>query len=467
MRNRLDSEQVAIQKHMLSRGVVMNKETELQTDFDTLFKQMFCVAAQELSNDLRTPLQDIGTLYDDVIATSIPVTRIQRAMGRSALRTGKGQLMFTVRQLQKQEAQRLASVGFRFATIENISSTLSRRMHVPESNLIEKLRDMRDYATTSRSFSEGVHLISFVMRPTVHDHFEILTTKGTGNPLPSSTLPLNRLQNQHLDLISHMEGWSMNTCIKYLQSDPAVQSDPSMDDFRKTLIKGINTLAKTFPPEIRAAATFSTRPLHAPCRTVSRLSAETLQSPQCTLLSFCIVGTLDTQVPNPDYTFTPFRLFRVQQQVNDSIADRDGFSRELGQEFFCTDVRSSSNSSLPATESSGKLSSTRTIFQRWWPLSKPVSPPVSRAGLSQESLVEPVATALGDITVQKEVRVDVTRLDQAAAAKQIISHDAIVAAGDAQLTAGTYVDELFSLCYAPRIRLRPDSHFQGVITTKA
>lgn len=444
----------------------MNKETELQTDFDTLFKQMFCVTAQELSNELRVPLQDLGALYDDVLATSIPVTRIQRAMGRSALRTGKGQLMFTVRQLQKQEAQRLASVGFRFATIENITSTLSRRIHVPESILVEHLRDMRDYATTNRSFSEGVHLVSFVMRPTVHDHFEILTTKGTGNPLPSSTLPLNRLQVQHLDLISRMEGWSMNTCLKYLESDPAVQSDPTLDDFRKTLIKGISTLAKTFPPEMRAAASFSARPLHAPCRTASRVSEEILQPPQCTLLTFCVVGNLDTQIPNPDYTFTPFRLFRVQQQVNDALADRDGFSRELGQELFCTDVRSGSNSGSLTTESSGKFSATRSALQKWWPATKQVSPPASRHGISEESLVEPVATALGDITVQKEVRVDITRFNENAA-KQVLAHDAVIAGGDAAVTAGTYVDELYSLCFAPGIRLRPDSAFHGLIKNEA
>ncbi|KAJ5246318.1 hypothetical protein N7468_001301 [Penicillium chermesinum] len=456
MRNRLDSEQAAIQKHLMSRGVVMNKETELQTDFDTLFKHMFCVSAQELSNDLRTPLRELGALYDNVISTSIPTSRIQRAMGRSAIQTGKGQIMFTVRQLQKQDAQRFASVGFRFATIENISSTLSRRMHVPESILTEQLRDMRDYATTNRSFSEGVHLISFVMRPTVQDHFEILTTKGTGNPLPSSTLPLNRLKMAHLDIIAHMEGWSMNTCIKYLESNAALHSDPNTEDFRKALVKGIISLAKTFPPAMRDAAIFSARPLYAPCRVASPFSERT---PQCTLLTFCVVGTLDTQVPNPDYTFTPFRLFRVQQQVNDSVTDRDGFSRELGQELFCTDVRSGSNPGSLATESSGRLSSARTAIQRWWPLSKSNSPTMSRRALSQESLVEPIATALGDITVQKEVRVDVTKLNEAQA-KQVLAHDAVVAAGDAVM-AGTYVDELYSLCYAPQIRLRADSAFHG------
>ncbi|KAJ5279325.1 hypothetical protein N7478_004697 [Penicillium angulare] len=457
MRNRLESEQAAIQKHVLSRGVVMNKETELQTDFDTLFKHLFCVSAQELSNDLRQPLQDLGTLYDDVLATAIPVSRISRAMGRSSLRTGKGQLLFSVRQLQKQEANRMASLGFRFATIEHITSTLSRRIHVPEANLREHLRDMRDYATSNRSFSEGVHITAFVMRPTVSDHFEILTTKGTGNPLPSSTLPMLRLQVSHLDLISHMEGWSMNTCLKYLQSPAAIQTERSIDEFREQLVQGIATLSKSLPEEMRAAATFSARPLLAPCRTTSRQSEEpqTPNPQQCTILTFCVVGTLDTQVPNPDFTFTPFRLFRVQQQVNDAIADRDGFSRELSQELFCTDVRSGSTAS-----ESDIVSSTRSGLSRLWSSRKNFANR-PHSGHSQETLFESglTATALGDITVQKEVRVDVTRLNENAAKNPIIAHDAIVAAGDNSFTPSTYVDELYSLCYAPGIRLRPDSSF--------
>lgn len=434
----------------------MDKETELKTDFDTLFKQLFCVSAQELSNDLRLPLCELGALYDDVLATAIPVSRLSRAMGRTSLRTGKGQLLFSVKQLQKQEANRLASSGFRFATIEHITATLSRRIHVPEPILRDHLRDMRDYATTSRSFSEGVHLTTFVMRPTVSDHFEILTTKGTGNPLPSATLPMLRLENSHLDLISHMEGWSMNTCLKYLSSEAAIQADRNTDEFRQQLVQAITTLSKSFPEDMRAAATFSARPLLAPCRTTSHKSSESSETEapqQCTLLPFCVVGTLDTQIPNPDFTFTPFRLFRVQQQVNDTLADRDGFSRELNQEFFCTDVRSSS------TSESDKMSLTRSAILRLWPSRK-----TSRhSAHSQETLYEPglAATALGDITVQKEVRVDVTRLNENAAKNPLVTHDAIVAAGENAYSPTTYVDELYSLCYAPGIRLRPDSSFHG------
>ncbi|KAJ5893604.1 hypothetical protein N7495_005295 [Penicillium taxi] len=456
MQNRLESEERAIERHMLSNGVYMDKDTELQTDFDTLFKHLFCVSAQNLSNDLRVPLQDLGTLYDDVLATAIPVSRLSRAMGRSSIRTGKGQMMFSVRQLEKHEATRLRSFGFRFATIEHITGTLSRRVHVPETILTERLRDMRDYASSNRSFSTGVHLISFVMRPTVHDHFEILTTKGTGNPLPSTTLPMTRLQVQHLDLISHMEGWTMNACLKYLQSKAASQSDIGMEAFREHLVEGISTLAKSFPEDMRAAATFSARPLLAPCRPTSRASEESNHQPNCTLLTFCVVGTLDTQVPNPDFVFTPFRLFRVQQQVNDAIADRDGFSRELSQELFCTDVCSNSTTSEDTKVETRHISFPRT-FPRFWPLQKQFPP--GNLNTSQTSLVEPVLPVLGDITVSKEVRVDVTRINENAAVQNVIStHDAFVAAGDAALAPMTYVDELYSLCYAPGIRLqRTDS----------
>ncbi|KAJ5165800.1 hypothetical protein N7492_006096 [Penicillium capsulatum] len=450
MRNRLESEQNVIQNHVLSRGVIMDKDTELQTDFDTLFKQLFCVTAQELSNELRQPLQDMGTLYDDLIATTIPVSRVSRAMGRSSLRTGKGQLMFTIRQLQNNEAARLASFGFRFATIEHITSTLSRRIHVPEVNLLERLRDMRDYASSNREFEEGVHLISFVMRPTVHDHFEILTTKGTGNPLPSSTLPFKRLQIQHLNILSHMEGWSMERCLKYLQSKSATQDEHALDEFREHLFQGISSLAKSLPKAMHSAAQFSSRPLIAPCRNATRVSEEGQEPPQCTLLTFCVVGTLDTQVPNPDFSFTPFRLFRVQQQVNDIVADRDGFARELTEELFCTDVRSGST----ATDSD-ILSSTRSAIVKLWPSRKLSAPTTSRS--SQDSMVEPGVSILGDITVQKEIRVDVTRLNESSVHDTLNTHDAVVAAGDVATTPATYVDELYSLCYSPGIRLRPDS----------
>ncbi|CAI7619043.1 unnamed protein product [Penicillium crustosum] len=459
MRNRLNSEESAIEKHMLSRGVIMDQDTELQTDFDTLFKQLFCVTAQELSNQLSLPLQDLGTLYDDVISTAIPISRISKAMGRSSLRTGKGQIMFTVRQLEKHEATRLGSQGFRFATIEHVTGMLSRRIHVPEANLTESLRDMRDYASSNRGFDEGVHLISFMMRPTIHDHFEILTSKGVGNPLPSATLPIKQLQVHHLELISHMEGWSMEACIRYLQSTAAEQAFPNLSDFRGHFIKSIMSLSQTIPEDIRGAAQLSSRPLTAPCR--SRPSnPETTMRNNCTLITFCVVGTLDTQISNPDYTFTPFRLFRVQQQVNEAFSDNDDFARELGQELFCTDVHSGPNASDHDITSSAKMAILRLWSSR---KSSPTLHSSSGSRNSQESIVDHTATALRDITVRQEVRVDYTNLHERSNQNNLGIRDSkAVIVGGAEATPTTYVDELYSLCYAPGIRLRADASLQNI-----
>ncbi|KAJ5952284.1 uncharacterized protein N7479_010697 [Penicillium vulpinum] len=459
MRNRLNSEESAIEKHMLSRGVFMDKDTELQTDFDTLFKQLFCVTAQELSDDLRLPLQDLGTLYDDVLSTAIPISRISQAMGRSSLRTGKGQVMFTVRQLDKNEAARLGSQGYRFATIEHVTGMLSRRIHVPEANLADSLRDMRDYASSNRGFDEGVHLISFMMRPTVHDHFEILTAKGVGNPLPSATLPMKQLQVHHLELISHMEGWSMDACVRYLHSTAASQAFPSLSEFRTSLTKAIISLSNIIPEDMRAAAQLSSRPLTAPCRSRGS-NPEIAVQKTCTLLTFCVVGTLDTQISNPDYKFTPFRLFRVQQQINEALTDGDDFARELGQELFCTDVRSGS------TASEGDFASTaKMAILRLWPSRK--STPTSSSGsgprYSQESYVDPKAVTLRDITVHKEVRVDYTHLHENSNQNNLSNRDSrVVVAAGGENTPANYVDELYSLCYSPDIRLRADASLQNI-----
>ena len=430
----------------------MDKDTELQTDFDTLFKQLFCVTAQELSDELNLPLQDLGTLYDDVLSTAIPVSRLSQAMGRSSLRTGKGQLMFTVRQLQKHEAARLRSQGFRFATIEHVTGMLSRRIHVPEANLANSLRDMRDYASSNRGFDEGVHLISFMMRPTIHDHFDILTAKGPGNPLPSATLPIKHLKINHLELISHMEGWSMNACMRYLQSASAEQAFPNLDDFRTSLTQAIISLSKTIPEDLRATAQLSARPLTAPCRSLSSDPEISLQK-TCTLITFCVVGTLDTQISNPDYTFTPFRLFRVQQQINEAISDSDDFARELGDELFCTDVRSGSTTS--DSPSTAKLA-----ISRLWPSRKRSATLTSQ--YSQDSFMDPNATALRDITVRREVRVDFTHLHEKTNHTLSSQETKVIVTGGGENAPTTYVDELYSLCYAPGIRLRPDASLQNI-----
>jgi hypothetical protein len=448
MRGKIESDE-AMMEQCVSKGVVSDQETELQPHFDDLFKRHFCVTAQDLADEVRQPLQDMGMLYDHVLATSTPSSRFSRAMGYDRIRAGKGQILFTVRQLKKQEASRMAAAGFRFTTIENVTTILSRRIHVPTTTLGTHLADMRDYAASHRIFEPGVHLISFIMRPTIHDHFEVLTAKGVGNPLPSSTLSTKRLQIQHLEMIAHMEGWTLSTCLNWLKSNNA-RAYKDVDEFREQLIHAITALSSSLSPDVNLASKFSARPLIAPCR-INRIS----DGQNCILLPFCVVGSLDTQISNPDFTFTPLRLFRVQQQTNDGLGDIDGFAKELSQELLYSKIRPTSSTDSDVTDSMrSKL--------RFWNSRKQADSTLKPA--SQESLSEHTFTP--EIMVRREVKVDVAKLAEPTFEPSLGRHasQTTVVAGD--MASSTYVDELYNLCYSPGVRLRPDPAFHRMSTIR-
>lgn len=442
MKSRLESERAAIQQHVLSRGV---KDTELQTDFDTLFKQLFCVAAQGLADDIKQPLQDLGILYHDILSTTVSTSNLSKVMGRAPKNHRKGQLLFTVRRLTKQEASRLSASGYRFASIEHVTDVLARHIHVPATGLNGHLNDMRDYAASSRNFEPGVHLVSYVMRPTIHDHFEILTAKGAGNPLPSVTLPTTkRLYMQHLEIIAHMDGWPILTCMNWLDSEQA-RAYHDADDFRRELLDAMSSLFATLPADVNSSTAFCPRPLLAPCRDSNLTDGQ-----RCYLLAFCAFGTLDTQITRPNLTFKPLRLFRIQQQVNDGVFHNDVFSKELSQELFYSNIKSDT-----ARNQESDTKSIRSAFRRWH------GPKRSSAGLStisQESLVDNSPSPFGEIRVQKEVKVDIaefadTPTPAAAPSSASTESSKTAVAFEGDTSASTYVDELYNFCYSHAARM--------------
>lgn len=454
IRRYLKFEEKAVQRYLNTRGVFIDHDAEAKVNFDSLFKQLFCMAAQELSEELKQPLNDLGVLYHNILATNVSTSRLSRLTGLPLCK-GKGQILFCVRQLQNYEASRLRSLGFRFTTIVHVASALSQRLHVPEITFTEYLRDMRDYSISKTGYGEGVHLNLLVMRPSVRGDFEILTTNGIGSPLPSTTLQIKKLQVQHLELLSHMEGWTMTNCLEYLQSTTVIEKNKHLDDFCKNLEYSITSLFRTFPGEIRKRAHFSSRPIMAPCHDQSCPPRNIQARPGCTLLNFYVMGTLGTQVPSIKLLFTPFRLFRLQQQVNDNVADRDNFSRELRRESFSTRMQSGS-----AGAESDSMPNTKSEPLRLWPWHKNTASISKMTSYSQESLCQPSATlGLGDITIENEVHVDVIQLNDlnnevnnASATQETIAESM-----NATKLPLTYADELFRLCYAPGICLRPDS----------
>ena len=428
MRCQVDSER-DFRKLFNPREAKSDEDVELQPSADEIFKRHFCVAAQDLADEVRQPLEELGIIYDDVLATTRPSSRFAVAMGYSRLIAGKGQVMFTVRRLKKEDASRLAAAGFRFTIIDNVSKILSRRIHIPAPALTAHLKDMRDLACTGRRFEPGIHLVSFIMRPTVQGHFEVLTVKGTGNPLPSSTLSAHAHHPRKLELIAHMEGRNIPSCLDWLNSAGArVYRD--VDDFRQELIQAIESLSRSLPRDVNHASTFSPRPLVAPCRD----NEETLSSDEntCILLAFCARGSLDTRVSTQDHAFIPLRLFHVQQQANRGGTGKDGsFANGRDHDLFYSDAETK-----PSRDS--EPMSPVLPAPRFWQKKNP----------SVQGVNRPKSPFRG-IMVEREVKVDVTTLATESSAVSNGNSKTSIVTRD--MDSLSYVDELCDRCYARKL----------------
>ncbi|EED19788.1 MHYT domain signaling protein, putative [Talaromyces stipitatus ATCC 10500] len=350
MKNTLQSNELEIKRLMSQRGMVTESDQDTEFNFDTIFKHFFCISAQNLADELRLPLSGLGELYHQVLSTVTQVSRFEMG-SRKLPRLGKGQLMFTVRQLDGHEAARFMANGYRFAPIERVTGILSRRIHLSPTDLTIHLHKMRDYASSDKGYSPGVHLVAFGLRPTIREHFEVLTRAGGGMPLPSSTLPVSSLKKSDLELLNSMDGGGFTACLKQLLalrgttggssgsvSSVDTLSTMSEESFATHLYRAMLELMTILPENIASAARFSAKPLLAPCHRQSPSDPE-----QCVLICFRVVSALDTRLSDTNLTFTPLRLFRVQEQVNDKISERERFIRELNAEFASYSAQSTAN----------------------------------------------------------------------------------------------------------------------------
>lgn len=467
MKRTLQNDEEEINRLIHQRGTATNNAG---FGFDSLFKQFFCVSAQELADELRQPLSGLGELYPEVVSTGTNISQFQ-IRSSSRPRFGKGQLMFTVRQLSSQEeVARFMANGFRFAPIERITSTLASRIHVPAAELAAYLHEMHEYSRLPKGYPAGVHVVVFAMRPTVQEHLEVLAELNSQIALPSASLPARPLDRTNLDLISQMNDFTITTCLKHLaafvsdsSSTESLRASPN-STFADHLYRAILELAASLPKNIASAVRFSGKPLSAPCR------KQLMPSPgpeHCTLLCFRVVSALDTQISEPAlHHFVPLRLFRVQEQVNDGLVERDRFLRELNAEFASYSAQSMvDRNNVPSSlyknqRGRRRFSWTAFAFTQRRREHRHQGLP-RRRGVSQESLVDQASPVKHDsmsslsrneIVVNREVRIEVSQLDEAHV--ELRSKEAEAAARKVQLTT-CYVDELYGLCLGSGVRMAP------------
>lgn len=201
---------------------LVDDEGKLIENYDTIFRELFCVAAMNLANKLKEKLVDVGILWDEILATGVDelphkpnysianmlekggYSAYSRAHGlRARLHQeyGHGSLMFLVRHLEhSDEVDRLEATGFRFAEPHQVCGIIGSRMKIKSRDLKGKLRSMAILAEGSAVLDRGVHIGFFGIKARVGSFgFDIVVKKGARNLLPTMPVPLERLKSWQMD----------------------------------------------------------------------------------------------------------------------------------------------------------------------------------------------------------------------------------------------------------------------------
>ena len=344
-------------------------------DYSVIFREHFCVAAAQLADQLSTPLQNLGILHGEVMMTGsqpnsdIRTPRITKnganvreqdlESGTVVPATfGRGQLLFLVRYVEKPEASKLLSAGYRFANIRQVSDILSRSMQVPQNEptrAIERIgRQYRPDDSRGDSPQVPTFLSCFALRPGFKPstgNWDVLVPRDHPSQLPQVQLSPDQLKPWQLQILKRYEGYSVNQCIASLRKKADNDEADCLDEesaFMARLLKRIQGLVEQVPEPWFRQAILSTTAIRAHSQRLGEVYAA-----EANIFAFCIIPDVHGSLvkATDKLTYTPYSFFRCRQQVYRNSPDHAILARRIHLEFAPR---------LAHADISNMLSSTRT-----------------------------------------------------------------------------------------------------------
>jgi hypothetical protein len=449
-------------------------------DYSIIFRELFCIAAADLAEELSEPLENVGVLFDDIFNTGRSGAVNSGALwgmakspvelerdGMVIHRPGRGLLLFLVRQADRRAAEKLSASGYRFAETQNVDHIITNRMQINCNDLKSRLNNMHEYASGRHILRPGVHLACFAIRASVGGGFDVLVRKDARNQLPKIQLPISSLDDWKIDYLSQLDSCSVTTCLKVL-SAKSLSSESSNDErtFAKQLLDALEALKEEVSIPLFADALLISRPVSVACGVGANGKPG-----QASLIVFRLLLPIQSRTLGQKVVFTPLSLFRLQQFVYKNGSDHALFARKIHREFgaFLNEERSSIEVGLKSARSMTFLGRPRKSFKIKRTLSGrnpfDVSIPTSKVNSDSSSERKLVQTkTFGGIMVSQEVSVDIKDLEDGSLGRE--SNDGLGGVEMAEMrhaemgTSGrvtkeveepeTFVDTLFALCIESR-----------------
>ncbi|KAK1753776.1 hypothetical protein QBC47DRAFT_404118 [Echria macrotheca] len=324
---------------------LVDHEGHIIDNYDTVFRELFCLAASALAAKLNEEVVNAGSLWDEMFSTggssrsSVEQTEqphsgsadtkqedmAEKGMAYKSQNT-HGSMMVLVRRLGNDRvADRLEAAGYRFAGLHQVAPIIGSTMQIRTRNLELKLQSMVRH-TQQVLLDPGVHLGLFAVQPrTDMFGYDVLVREQSHNLLPSVWIPLDRLDQAQNKFLRRFDGQTMSAVWQQLAR---VDAFPNDSRIAALLRDAIQDLRVSLSDVVYDEAKFSSKPVLAPCNSPTELKSLT-----CSLLTFSIVLPSGTPAISPKYRFIPLRLLKTQQLVYDN-SHHAAFARSVHREIL-------------------------------------------------------------------------------------------------------------------------------------
>lgn len=329
-------------------GTVYHPST--YSDYSVVFRERFCVAAANLASNLHVPLEKLGVLYDRIIETatlpdSHPMLRAPRPSSKQQdielgtnlrkLVFGKGQILFVVRQVDAEEADRLLNSGFRFAAVPNVARTIADSLQVPvtvlESHCVELQRYVQNLEKLDKS---GTWLSLFAPIAKAHGGFDIVVNKHAQNQLPDVQLLREPPQSWQHGMLLSMDGLRPHACLRQMEKRLAAREDNTPQSVREkafatTVIHAIQALDRSLPSEWFSQSHFLAKAHNAHYSTV--IGGQAMPT---VIYAFVVMADMHVAIDSFDsVTRVPMSFFSIRQRCYTGSPDHQNLARDIHAEF--------------------------------------------------------------------------------------------------------------------------------------
>ncbi|KAF4459602.1 Signaling ykoW [Fusarium albosuccineum] len=349
---------------------LITDDGKLIEGYEVIFRELFCVAASELSDRLNEPLTDIGVLWDDILPKrtvsnpaylqalekhrghhtvelsetsskgSTEVGRLEKGVGLENGTDARGALMFLVRRLgSDDEAQRLVSAGYRFVDPGQVSHNSTSHLQIQSTEFESKIRDMKNFVDQQVRIQPGVHLGFFAVQDPRPSKAQVLVRRDARHLIPSVPLPLNSIDECH-GLLRGLGGLPVPEVLQRLRTTGASSRSPQEEQFAKHLSNAIDSLRGWVQEPLFHEAVLASSIVRLPFGLDGDQADETVIMALRLNVSHPVISF------GPNCRWVPLNFFRMRQVLEQS---RQDFVRVLHHDFDPLN--------MPATRANNELTS--------------------------------------------------------------------------------------------------------------